>query len=67
MQLKAVTQYLLEYDRLQEAERRIGRFLRGAMRLGGGNVAQLLDLNYNEFLIAFSNVTFFEGFCKWVS
>uniref|UniRef100_A0A914ZJQ7 Uncharacterized protein n=1 Tax=Parascaris univalens TaxID=6257 RepID=A0A914ZJQ7_PARUN len=35
------------------------------LQLGGGNVAQLLDLNYNEFLIAFSNVTFFEGFCKF--
>lgn len=32
-------------------------------QLGPGRSVGLLNLNYNEFLIAFSNVTFFESFC----
>jgi hypothetical protein len=32
-------------------------------QLGPGKSVGLLNLNYNEFLIAFSNVTFFESFC----
>ncbi|VDK55641.1 unnamed protein product [Anisakis simplex] len=36
------------------------------MELGDRSVLGLLDLNFNEFLIAFSNITFFEAFCKWI-
>jgi hypothetical protein len=32
-------------------------------QLGPGKSVGLLNLNYNEFLIAFSNVSFFESFC----
>ena len=34
--------------------------------LGPGKSAGLLNLNYNDFLTAFSNQTFFETFCKLV-
>ena len=30
----------------------------------GKSSAGLLNLNYNDFLAAFSNATFFEKFCK---
>ncbi|KAI6229771.1 Protein C50F4.8 [Aphelenchoides fujianensis] len=33
-------------------------------QLGPGKSVGLLNLNYNEFLTAFSNVTFFEKFCN---
>ncbi|KAI6236984.1 hypothetical protein M3Y95_00217100 [Aphelenchoides besseyi] len=33
-------------------------------QLGPGKSAGLLNLNYDEFLIAFSNSTFFENFCS---
>lgn len=32
--------------------------------LGGDTAQRLLNLNYNDFLISFSNISFFEGFCK---
>ena len=34
------------------------------LQLGPGKSAGLLNLNYNDFLSAFSNQTFFESFCK---
>ncbi|KAK6047284.1 hypothetical protein COOONC_15211 [Cooperia oncophora] len=33
-------------------------------QLGNAKTASLLQLNYNDFLTAFSNTTFFENFCK---
>lgn len=35
-------------------------------QLGPGKSVGLLNLNYNEFLTAFSNATFFESFCRYV-
>ncbi|VDM42603.1 unnamed protein product [Toxocara canis] len=35
------------------------------LQLGDKSATGLLNLNYNEFLIAFSNVSFLEGFCKY--
>ncbi|KHN88796.1 hypothetical protein Tcan_12570 [Toxocara canis] len=37
------------------------------LQLGDKSATGLLNLNYNEFLIAFSNVSFLEGFCKYVA
>ncbi|VDM57819.1 unnamed protein product [Angiostrongylus costaricensis] len=33
-------------------------------QLGNAKTASLLQLNYNDFLVAFSNTTFFENSCK---